>query len=136
MSEQVERLKELLKVAKALPLGANRRLIQKMRVRWDQGAVAVEKSCGTSACLIGFAALTPYFMKNGLRYDKTLDHMVDELGEYMGIRKAGMNYFGLTELETDSLFFDSGPARTTKGQLRALLIRRIRTLIKKYSATG
>lgn len=80
-------------------------------------------SCGTAACILGEAALSGAFKRQGLRY--TVDaggRIVVRLGAHDGF-EAAQELFGLTRDETHAIFAYSelyGPGVMPKGRRGAL----------------
>jgi len=83
-------------------------------------------TCGTSACMLGWAAAYPPFKALGLKYEDT-DVCFRGAREY----RAGANFFGLSFNDAMDLFYPVSSSGYTQKQVA---MRRIRRLLLKFGA--
>lgn len=93
-------------------------------------------SCGTAACILGEAALSGAFKRQGLKYDvNVFGHITVRLGADCGF-EAAQSLFGITSEEADAIFSDSelyGPDRMPRGKRGA---RKAAKVIREFVERG
>jgi hypothetical protein len=98
-STRIERLNKLIEVVQ-LHVGKRGKPVQLNGVsrKWNMDTW----DCGTSACALGSAALTPWFRRRGLTIKDYTPSCKGENGLF-----AAVNFFGISYTEADSIFSPS-----------------------------
>ena len=128
MSTTVGRLKHLRHVVERIP-----------PARFNMGSIMRKSECGTVGCMIGWAALDPVFVQDGLSLRKfgTASHIVEFRGDVTGgYGSAGAGICGITVEDAKYLFTEDAhegePYFTDFTVAHGLA--RIDRMIEKYSA--